>query len=319
MREAVELSDYSCWRHEHVFLDDRHCLHERRTRLVIGLTASMMVVEIISGLLFGSMALLADGWHMASHAAALSLTALGYFMARRHASSPAFSFGTGKIGELAGYSSALVLVLIAVFMAYESVRRFFFPVSISFSQAIGVAAAGFLVNIISAFILREREDERHNGHLYGDHNLKAAYLHVLADALTSVLAIVALTAGLFLGWAWMDPLMGIVGALVISKWSFSLLRDSGRILLDMNGQEALSDRIRRTIEAEPGVRVTDLHLWHVGPGRFAAIVSLATPSPHPPSYYKELLQNFQGLSHLTLEVNPLNDGAKTHEITLPKA
>jgi len=302
----MQRSDLSSWRHEHVFLDARHHVHERRTRLVIGLTASMMVVEITSGLLFGSMALLADGWHMASHAAALSLAALGYYMARRHAASPAFSFGTGKIGELAAYSSALVLLLIALIMAYESAKRFFFPVFISFSQAIGVAVAGFLVNVVSAFILRESEDEHHHGRPHADHNLRAAYLHVLADALTSVLAIVALTTGLFLGWVWMDPLMGIVGATVISRWSYGLLRDSGRTLLDMKGQDALCDNIRRTIEVDQDTQVTDLHLWNIGPGHFAAIVSVATQSPHPPSYYKELLQNFKELSHLTLEVNPIH-------------
>lgn len=290
--------------HEHIFLDAAQGANERHTRIVIGLTASMMVVEIVSGYLFGSMALLADGWHMASHAAALGLTAIGYFFARRRASDPRFTFGTGKLGELAGYSSALVLGLIAVLMAYESVRRLFQPVAIFFDEAIAVAVVGLAVNLVSAFILRAPVTEDRRGDHHRDHNLRGAYLHVIADAFTSLLAIVALTTGRFLGWLWMDPFMGIVGAAVISRWSLGLLRDTGGILLDMNHNRPLAEEIRRRLEADPGTHVTDLHVWRVGPGHFAAIISLVTSSPRPPSHYKDLLRNVGELSHLTLEVNP---------------
>jgi len=290
--------------HEHVFLGAAQHANERHTRIVIGLTASMMVVEIVSGYLFGSMALLADGWHMASHAAALGLAALGYFFARRRASDPRFTFGTGKVGELAGYTSALVLGLIAALMAYESLRRLFRPVAISFDEAIAVAVLGLAVNLASAFILSDPITEDRRGDHHRDHNLRGAYLHVIADALTSLLAIVALTAGRFLGWLWMDPFMGIVGAMVISRWSFGLLRDTGGILLDMNHNRTLSKEIRRRLEADPGTHLTDLHVWRVGPGHCAAIISLVTAVPRPPSHYKDLLRNLGELSHVTLEVNP---------------
>ena len=297
------MDDLSSWCHEHVFLGVNQHKNERRTRIVIGLTATMMVLEITSGLLFGSMALLADGWHMASHAAALSITALGYSFARRHASNPRFSFGTGKIGELAGYSSAILLAFIALLMAYESIRRFYSPVAISFDEAIAVAVMGLLVNVASAVILRERH-EGHYDHHHADHNLRAAYLHVVADALTSVLAIVALSAGRFLGWVWMDPLMGIVGAVVISRWSYQLMRDSGRTLLDMNINETLVENIRETIESHGDNRISDLHVWRLGPGQFAAVMSVVTQDPRPPNYYKELLRDFKDLSHVTVEINP---------------
>jgi len=292
------------WRHSHAFLSDAQRANERRTRIVIGLTACMMVVEIVSGYLFGSMALLADGWHMASHAAALGLAAIGYLFARRLASDPRFSFGTGKVGELAGYTSALVLALIALLMAYESIRRLVKPVAITFDEAIAVAFLGLLVNVLSAFILRDVHTGEQRGDHHRDHNLRGAYLHVIADALTSVLAVVALTAGRFLGWLWMDPLMGIVGAVVISRWSFGLLRDTGTILLDMNHNRTLSEEIRRLVEADAGTRVTDLHLWRVGPGHFAAIIALVTATPRPPSHYKDLVQTLRELSHVTFEVNP---------------
>jgi cation diffusion facilitator family transporter len=290
--------------HEHVFLDAAQAANERHTRIVIGLTASMTVVEIVSGYFFGSMALLADGWHMASHASALGLTAIGYSFARRRASDPRFTFGTGKVGELAGYTSALVLGLIAVLMAYESGCRLLQPVAISFDEAIAVAVVGLVVNLVSAFILRDPIIEDHRGDHHRDHNLRGAYLHVIADALTSLLAIAALTAGRFLGWLWMDPVMGIVGAVVISRWSFGLLTDTGRILLDMNHNRTLSEEIRRRIEGDPGTHITDLHVWRVGPGHFSAIVSLVTSNPRPPSHYRDLVLTLDGLSHITLEVNP---------------
>jgi len=265
----------------------------------------MMIVEIVCGLLFGSMALLADGWHMASHAAALGITALGYLFARRHASDPRYCFGTGKIGELAGYSSALLLAVIALIMAYESVKRLLLPVAISFDEAIAVAVLGLIVNIISALLLKgEHLEEYHHSSHDADHNIRAAYLHVLADALTSLLAIVALSAGRFLRWVWMDPVMGIVGAIVIARWSYNLVRDTGRILLDMNTNRSLSDDVRRLVESDADNQIADLHVWRVGPGHFAAIVSVLTSRPQPPVYYKGLLKSFKQLCHVTVEINP---------------
>ena len=300
-----DVAELSMWCHDHVFLGANQQKNERRTWVVIGLTASMMVVEIACGLLFGSMALLADGWHMASHAAALGITALGYSFARRHAKDPSYSFGTGKIGELAGYSSALLLAVIALLMAYESCERLVSPVAISFDQAIAVAVLGLVVNIVSALILKEEHQERHtHSHHHSDHNIRAAYLHVLADALTSLLAIVALTTGRFLGWVWMDPLMGIVGAIVIARWSYNLVRDTGRILLDMNINGSLSDDVRRLIESDADNQIADLHVWRIGPGRFAAIVSVLTSRPQSPVYYKGLLKGLKQLCHVTVEINP---------------
>ena len=272
--------------------------------LVIGLTATMMILEIAAGLIFGSMALLADGWHMASHAAALGITALGYHLARRHVSNPKFSFGTGKIGDLAGFSSALLLAFIALLMIYVSVTRLYAPVVISFDEAITVAILGLIVNLVSAYLLQGRHDEHQADHHHRDHNLRSAYLHVIADALTSLLAIVALTAGRFLGWVWMDPLMGIVGGLLIARWSYYLARDTSRILLDMNIHMSLAEEIKRLVEAEGDNQILDLHLWRVGPGHFAAIISLLTSDPRPPSHYKERLNGFEELRHITVEINP---------------
>ncbi len=297
--------------HAHDFLGASQARHERRTRLVIALTAVMMVVEVAAGLVFGSMALLADGWHMASHAAALSITALGYWLARRHASDPRFSFGTGKVGELAGFASALLLALIAVFMGYESFMRLISPVAIAFNQAILVACVGLAVNLVSAWLLKEEHSHEHehdhdHGHdHHADHNLKSAYLHVVADALTSLLAILALVTGKFLGWAWMDPLMGLVGSVVIARWAWRLIGDSGRVLLDMNSQPQLAETIKGTLDALEGTRVTDLHLWRLGPGHLGAIVSLAAARPREPEYYKKLLAGHCRISHLTVEVHPL--------------
>ena len=289
--------------HQHIVISDTQMANERRTWLVIALTATMMVLEITAGFIFGSMALLADGWHMASHASALGITAIAYYFARRYASDRRFSFGTGKIGELAGYSSALLLALIALLMAYESVTRFFSPVAIRFDEAIAVAVLGLIVNLVSAVILKEKHDGYKHDHHHEDHNLKAAYLHVLADALTSVLAIVALTTGRFLGWVWMDPLMGIVGAIVISRWAYGLTRDTGSILLDMDVNTHLTENIRNLLEAGGESQIQDLHLWRLGPDHFAAIISLSTQNPRPPEYYKDQLGEIKELRHITVEVN----------------
>ena len=302
---AYPLKDHDSnpWRHEHVFIGSNQTANERRTWLVIALTATMMVLEISAGFIFGSMALLADGWHMASHASALGITAIAYYFARRYAFDKRFSFGTGKISELAGYSSALLLALIALLMAYESVTRFFSPVAIRFDEAIAVAVLGLIVNLVSALILKEKHDGHDHDHHHADHNLKAAYLHVLADTLTSVLAIVALTTGRFLGWVWMDPLMGIVGAIVIARWSYGLTRDTGSILLDMDVNTPLTENIRILLEADGDNQIRDLHLWRLGPGHFAVIISLSARNPRPPEYYKKQLGEIKELRHITVEVN----------------
>lgn len=303
--------------HDHVFLGDRHERNERRTWLVIALTTTMMVAEIVAGTLFGSMALVADGWHMATHAAAMLIAALAYLYARRNARNPRFTFGTGKMGDLAGFASAIVLALIAVLIGWESFLRFTSPVPIDFTQAIAVAAIGLAVNLASAWLLRDdhdhhhghnhhqghdNHDHHHHGRTARDHNLQAAYLHVLADALTSVLAIVALLAGSFYGWIWLDPAMGIVGAIIIARWSWGLVRDAGGVLLDyIPPGEDLPSAIRQAVEMEGG-RITDLHIWQLGPGHHGAIVSIVTPEPKAPSHYREKLTQFATLSHITIEV-----------------
>ncbi|MFD1942754.1 CDF family Co(II)/Ni(II) efflux transporter DmeF [Paradevosia shaoguanensis] len=290
--------------HEHVFLGASHDRNARRTWLVIALTATMMVVEIVAGTIYGSMALVADGWHMSTHAAAMLIAATAYLVARRQASNPRFTFGTGKIGDLAAFASANVLALVALLIGAESVARFFAPVNIDFSQAIAVAVVGLIVNLVSAWLLRDDHHHEH-GHVHGgDNNLRAAYLHVLADALTSVLAIAALLAGSLAGWTWMDPAMGIVGALVIARWSWSLIRDAGRVLVDyVPDGENLPQQIRHAIEDSGDARITDLHVWQVGPGHKAAIVALEARSPQPAETYRAKLADITGLAHLTVEVS----------------
>jgi cation diffusion facilitator family transporter len=310
------------WRHGHVFLGADHARNERRTWIVIALTAMMMVGEIIAGAAFGSMALLADGFHMATHAGALAIAALAYFYARRHAHDERFTFGTGKLGELAGYTSAIILALIAVLIGFESAVRLTAPVAIRFNEAIAVAVLGLLVNLASAWLLHDKghhgshdrhhgghdhrhdQDHRHDhAHGHSDHNLRSAYFHVLADALTSVLAIAGLLAGRTYGWLWMDPLVGIVGAIVIARWSWGLLRGAGAVLLDMVPDTELPRQIRQALE-RGGDRVCDLHLWRVGPGHIAAIVSVVSDGPRPPAEYKAQLCGFQQLSHVSIEVHP---------------
>ncbi|MBM6595386.1 CDF family Co(II)/Ni(II) efflux transporter DmeF [Microvirga pudoricolor] len=313
--------------HEHVFLGDNHERNERLTWFVIALTATMMVVEIVAGTLYGSMALVADGWHMSTHAAAMLISALAYFYARRHARNPRFTFGTGKLGDLAGFASAIILALIALLIGWESLLRLANPIPIDFTQAIAVAVIGLVVNLASAWLLKDDHHHHHGHHGHHDHghhhdhgthhghhhhhaggrdnNLRAAYLHVLADALTSLLAIAALLAGSAYGWLWLDPLMGIVGALVIARWSWGLIRDAGAVLLDVIPEgEDLPDEIREALEGD-GDRITDLHVWQVGPGHHAAIISVATPAPKTPSAYKDRLTHLHELSHVTVEVQPL--------------
>jgi cation diffusion facilitator family transporter len=267
----------------------------------------MMFVEIVAGFAFGSMALLADGWHMGTHAIALGITAFAYYYARRHAGDPRYSFGTGKVGVLGGFASAVVLAVIALLMAVESFRRLLLPVEIQFNEAITVAIIGLLVNIFSAFLLQQGHnhgDEHHSGHNHHhDHNLRGAYLHVLADALTSFLAIIALSAGKAFGWVWMDPLMGIVGAVLIFRWSYWLLRDTSSILLDVGVSQDTVSAIQSTIESEADNRVSDIHIWPLGSHQYAAIISIVTHYPKSPEHYKNLLTTFRELEHVTVEVN----------------
>ncbi len=293
------------WKHSHRFTigDDKGL---RKTKQVILLTLAMMIVEISAGVLFGSMALLADGWHMGTHAAALGITAIAYYFARRHADNPKYTFGTGKVGVLGGFSSAVILAVVALLMAAESFERLLAPRSIRFDEAIIVAIAGLIVNLVSAYILRDRHHahDHTGGHQHHrDYNLKAAYLHVLADALTSVLAIIALTAGKALGWIWMDPIMGVVGAAVIMRWSYGLLRDTGKILLDRDVSMETVASIYSTIEADSDNRVSDLHIWRIGTNQLAAIISIVTHFPKSPNHYKKLLTRFKDLAHITIEVN----------------
>jgi len=289
------------WKHEHNYLPASLRESERNTRWVIGLTATMMVVEIAAGSVFNSMALLADGWHMASHASALSITAFAYFYARRHANDTRYSFGTWKVGVLGGFSSAVVLAVIAILIAWESFGRFLDPLVISFDEAIFVACVGLVVNLVSAWILRDQHEEHHGGHQH-DHNLRAAYLHVLADALTSFFAIFALLSGKFFGWVWMDAVMGIVGSIIIGRWSFGLLRDTSRVLLDGDVEAKTVEEIRTALEGDSDDVVADLHLWTVGPKNLAAIVSIVSHDPHPPGYYKAVVSERFSLAHMTVEV-----------------
>lgn len=297
-------------RHEHVFLGEGHDRNARRTWFVIALTATMMVVEIVAGTVYGSMALVADGWHMSTHAAAMLIAALAYLYARKNVRNPRFTFGTGKLGDLAGFASAIVLALIALLIGWESLLRFQAPIPIDFPQAITVAGIGLAVNLVSAWLLRGEHQHGHDhhhdhDHHGGDNNLRAAYMHVLADALTSVLAIIALLAGSLYGWLWLDPMMGIVGALVIARWSWGLIRDAGGVLLDyVPPGEDLPDEIRTAIETT-GETITDLHIWKLGPGHHGAIVSIASAEPQAPSHYREKLAHIHDLSHVTIEVEPM--------------
>jgi cation diffusion facilitator family transporter len=316
----------SDWQHVHVFLGENHARNERRTWFVVALTAAMMAAEIVAGAAFGSMALLADGFHMATHAGALTIAGVAYLYSRRHAHDRRFAFGTGKLGDLAGFTSAIVLALVAVLIGYESILRLWTPVAIRFDEAILVAVLGLIVNLASAWLLRDGDhharghqdhdrhhehhpdlgahaDAHHHDHDRRDHNLRSAYFHVLADTLTSVLAIVGLIAGRTFGWIWMDPLVGVVGAAVIAHWSWGLLRDTGAILLDTVPDDGFAEGIRKRLEQGTD-RVSDLHLWRIGPGHIAAIISLVCDRPQPPDHYKARLSDMPQLSHVTVEVLP---------------
>lgn len=299
------------YRHDHVFLASAHDDNARRTRWVVALTAVMMVAEIAAGYITGSMALLADGFHMATHAGALSVTAAAYAYAKRHARSPRYSFGTGKVGDLAGFASAMALGMIALGIGVESVLRLFQPITVAFGEATVIAVVGLAVNIASAFLLSGGHHHHHHGHDHhghdhhghahgGDNNLRSAYIHVLADALTSVLAIAALLAGRYLGVVWLDPVMGIVGGVVIARWSWTLMRDTAAVLLDRT-DDHVADEVRELVEAEGDAQIADLHVWRVGPEAHAAIVSVVAGAGVTAETIRRRLVPVHELSHLTVE------------------
>ena len=317
------------WQKPHGFLAERQDRNAHRTMVVLVLTAVMMVGEIVAGRVFGSMALLADGWHMGSHAAALGIAVFAYAYARRHAVNSIYTFGTGKVGDLAAFSSALLLLIIAAMMAYESIERLIAPVEIDFRDALVVAVLGLVVNLVSAVLLKDdhahehpaaaqnhepghghahdhaRHDEHDHGHHHShhqDHNLRAAYVHVLTDALTSVLAIAALAAGMLWGLNWVDAAMGIVGSAIIVHWAVGLMRTTGRILLDAEPAGRATEAVRRAIEGEADNRLADLHVWRVGPGHLAAVMTVVTHAARTPGHYKALLAGIPSLSHVTVEV-----------------
>jgi cation diffusion facilitator family transporter len=344
--------DPAAYRVSHEFLGTHHDRNARRTWMVVAITFVMMVVEIVAGAVFGSMALLADGVHMATHAGALAVAALAYRYARRHQHDTRFAFGTGKVGDLTGFASALVLAVVAVVIGVESVERLLSPVSVAFDEAILVAVVGLLVNLASAALLMHphdhasedagaededpahSHDEHHHGpahdherahrgahdpaehrdahegehdpahpaqaHHHADHNLLAAYVHVLADAVTSVLAIVALLAGRYLGWVWLDAAMGLVGAALILRWSFVLMKQTARVLLD-SADPMLLQHVKEKLERE-GACVSDLHIWRLGPGHSAVVATVVCPAGNKPDYFKKKLRELPTLSHVTVEV-----------------
>jgi len=323
------------WQHKHIFGQDRIRSGERRTLIVILITAVMMIAEIVAGLAFGSMALFADGIHMGSHMTGLGISFLAYIYARKHAYDQQFSFGTGKVNALAGYTSAIFLVIIALFMGYESVVRFIRPVTIEYNQAILVAVIGLVVNGASMLILGEKghthapgeehdhihHDHEHNhehdhtgqdhSHEHGehshasvtDHNLKSAYLHVLTDALTSVFAIVALLGAKYYTLNWMDPFMGVVGAVMVIRWSVGLIQGTSRVLLDHQIPSDVQKRITGILENYKDTKVCDMHIWSIGPGIYSSEIGIVTKYPEPPDKYKTLIPADIGVVHSTFEVH----------------
>ena len=325
--------------HDHVFLGAGHDENGRKTWSVIVLCGVMMLIEIIGGSLFGSLALVADGMHMSTHAGAMLIAALAYSYARKHANDPRFVFGTGKLGDLAGFTSAIILAMIALFIGYEAISRLFDPVEIHFTEAIPIAVLGLAVNIVSAWLLSGGDHGHSHGHSHGhhhghdehhehdhhehhdhhghehhdhhdhdeidarDHTLRAAYIHVIADAAVSVLAIIGLLLARQFGWLWMDPVAGIIGALVIFSWSYTLIKDTGAILLDMNPSAALSNKVKSLV-LDAGDQLHDLHIWRLGPGHFGAVVSVKTQqAQRDVAFYHALLKQQKGLSHITVEVH----------------
>lgn len=306
----MHIHNLTNWQHPHDFSGNSESV-QKRTKWVILITLAMMVAEIAGGYIFGSMALLADGWHMGTHAAALGITLFAYIYAKKHANDDSFSFGTGKVAVLGGYTSAVILVIVALLMIVESVQRFISPVPIQYNDALIVAIIGLAVNAVCAMLL---QDHHHHGHDHShhhcehhDHNLKAAYFHVLADALTSFLAIFALLAGKYFGWDKLDSIMGIVGAVVILFWAKNLIKETALILLDGGVNQELTDKIKSILENDADNRVTDLHIWRISENHMSAIISVVTHYPKPPEYYKQLLINLKKLSHISIEVIQCQD------------
>ncbi len=313
MEKSVNTQSLAAWKHKHDFVSLNHS-GERRTYYVLCLTFVMMVAEIVAGTVFGSMALLADGWHMGTHAAAFMITIFAYRYARKHANSDGFSFGTGKVSVLGGFTSAVALGLVALVMLVESLQRLWSPEAIQFNEAIAVAVLGLIINIVSVFLLKDDHHHDHSHHHHGhasdhqgehhhDHNLKAAYFHVMADALTSLLAIVALIFGKYLGWNWLDALMGIVGAVIITRWAYGLMKQTGPILLDQSIDDDYRQKIISQLETDNDDRVSDIHIWKVSADHYAAMISVVSAKPKLVEEYKQLLANFAKISHLTIEVN----------------
>jgi len=301
-------------RHSHIFLGAAHERNERKTWAVIAICTVMMVAEIAGGLWFGSVALIADGLHMSTHAGALLIAALAYTYSRRYATDQRLTFGTGKLGDLAAFASAIVLAMIALLIGYESIDRLIEPVPIAFNQAIPIAVLGLGVNLLSAVLLRDDHehshghahdhhdhDHAHDHSIHRDHNLRAAFVHVMADAAVSVLVIVGLVLGRQFGWLWLDPVMGLIATVVILSWSWTLVRSAGAILLDASPDPALANDIATRLE-QSGDRISDLHLWRVGPGHLAAVISLVSDHPNSPGFYKDKLAGLPSLSHVTVEV-----------------
>lgn len=344
----MDEADVDSWLHSHDYVPHNHKA-ERRTRWVFVLTFSVMWIEIVAGMQFHSMALLADGWHMSTHAAAFLITLLAYRYGRIHRNDQTFAFSPAKVNILGGFASSIALAMVAVLMMVQSVERLLSPVVIQFDEAIWVAGSGLLVNIVSAWLLddhdhshghhHEQAFEMHHSHTHSDHgrqsgqkscghtvesrnehhsadhhhshshthhdhNLRAAYFHVIADALTSVLAIVALLAGKFYGWTWLDPVMGVIGALVILVWAAGLVRETAPVLVDHSVGESDRQAIRDCLEAEPDTWVVDLHVWRITASHYAAVIALRSRQPQPPQYYHQRLQNIPHLDHVTLEIHP---------------
>ena len=291
------------WQHSHTFGQHIKRPGETRTLIVIAITAAMMVVEITAGIAFGSMALLADGLHMTTHTVALSINAFAYVYARKHAHNEKFCFGTGKVNTLGGYTGAILLAMFALVMVWESLERLISPVQIEFNNAIFVAVLGLFVNGLSVLILGHNHDSDKGHTHHHDHNLWSAYLHVLADALTSLLAIFALLGAKYLGLIWADPVMGIVGAVLVARWSFGLLRTTSSILLDKETSDEIRISIKDVMEAQDDIRLADLHIWAVGPNIYSAILSIVTHHPQPPEYYKNLIPEELGVVHTSIEVH----------------
>ena len=324
----MAIHDLSGWRHEHTY-DVGNRAAERRTWVVVVITAITMVVEIVAGWITGSMALLADGWHMSTHVVALSIAGVAYYLARSWSKDERFAFGTWKIEVLGAFSSALLLTVVALAMIVESIHRLFEPERIDFGPALVVAVIGLLVNLASAGVLispgtnaEQGHDHGHDDHGYGheghrhgdeahqhghghhhDLNLRSAYVHVLADAFTSVLAIVALAAGMWLGWNWLDPVMGLVGAGMIGWWSKGLIADSARVLLDREMEAPLVGKIRAAVETDGDAEIADLHVWRVGRASHAAVITVVAHEPLTPAAYRARLSGIPSLVHVSVEVN----------------